>query len=283
MTDEAALEVRAAELRRLVYGTPGGHESDAVAELLEVERALADIRAADIRAADAVDAPAGSALATLAPGIPPTRPESEEAPSEGVPDPAAPRHRTRRLVIAGAAIIAVVGATFAFGQVRDFVDPPRGLEIFDSQGDETDAGPRGFSAAVGESAVTTVRHIGRAVGYDVWVFRDRGDVCMMAQREHGSGWGANCVTEADFRGRGIRQIITYDEFSGSARPAGLDPASAVELAWNDGYVEVEWSIVPLSEGEPDGDRIWVPTSAEGATPMTYEEWSSARLARSGGS
>lgn len=188
------------------------------------------------------------------------------------------------MVLAGAAALVVAGVALAIGPIRELNVPPRGLEVFDRARSDQDTGPRGSEIALGARAVETIRHIGRVVGFDVWVFRDGTDVCMMVQRDARSGWGANCVDEAVFLDRGIRQLISADELIGGARPAGMEPGTAVELEWSDESVEVEWSIVPISDATIDPGRIWVPASPEGSTPMTYEEWSSARLAaRLGGS
>jgi hypothetical protein len=281
MTDETELEARAAELRRLVYGTPGGHESDAVTELVEVEHALAKLR--ETSAESASGAPVGTRTST---GRAAPTPALAEDPEDAT-DSSERTPRARRMVLAGAAalVVAVVaGAALAIGPIRDLAEPPRGLEIFDRARGDEDAGPRGSEIALGARAVETIRHIGRVVGFDVWVFRDGTDVCMIVQRDERSGWGANCVDEAVFLDRGIRQLISSDELIGRARPAELEPGTAVELEWSDESVEVEWSVVPISDVNIDPGRIWVPASPEGSTPMTYEEWSSARLAaRLGGS
>ncbi|MFD4421009.1 hypothetical protein ACFWN7_05855 [Agromyces sp. NPDC058484] len=267
MTDEIELEARAAELRRLVYGTPHGHESDAVAELVAVELELARLRATPETAAE----PSEDARAA-----------ADTVDAEFAVDAAIPGRlrRRRRLALAGGALLLVGAAVaVALGRTSELIDPPRGLEVFERARGDADAGPRGFVAVLDTDAVATLRSIGRAVGHDVWVFRDDGDVCMIAQRRNWSGWGANCVSETEFGDGGIRQFIPYDEFDGRERPADLDPASAVELTWDDGSAEVEWSVVPLSNASIDDVRVWGPTSAEGGlAPMTYEEWSSTRLA-----
>jgi hypothetical protein len=280
MTDETELEARAAELRRLVYGTPGGHESGAVTELVEVEHALARLR--ETSAARASGTPMGTRTST---GLAASTPVlAEDAEDEDAVDSSERTRRARRMVLAGAAALVVVGVALAIGPIRELAVPPRGLEVFERARSDEDAGPRGSEIALGVQAVESIRHIGRAVGFEVWVFRDGTDVCMIVQRDERSGWGANCVDEAVFLDRGIRQLISSDELSGRARPAGLEPGTAVELEWSDESVDVEWSIVPISEATADPGRVWVPASPEGSTPMTYEEWSSARLAaRLGGS
>lgn len=285
MTDETDLEARAAELRRLVYGTPGGHESDAVTELAEVEHALMKLREASV--ATASGAVMGTRSSTGLAGPAPKHAEHAEHSEHAVGDAPVSSNRdrrVRRIVLAGTAVLVVAGAALAVGPMRELTVTPRGLEVFDRARGVDDAAPRGSETALGPRAVETIRYIGRALGFEVWVFRDGTDVCMIVQREERSGWGANCVNEAEFLERGIRQYITFEELSGRARPAGLDPGTAVELEWTDESVDVEWSIVPISEAADDPGRVWVPASPEGSTPMTYEEWSSARLAaRRGGS
>jgi hypothetical protein len=266
MTEESDLEARAAELRRAVYGMPGGHESDAVPELAEVEDALARLR----------NPPAGS-----------------DSPSEGAPavdaadaaDAAASfarRRRTRGILIAVTAAVAVavvvVGGALALGPIRELAGPPRGLAVFDRAPVDADTGPRGSDVTLDQRAASTLRHVGSVVGHDVWVFRDGTDVCMIAQLGEENGWGANCVAEEVFLDRGIRRYIAYDELCDETRPPGLEPGNAVALAWNAESTEVEWSIVPISESGGDRDRLSVPALPSGSAGMTYEEWSSARLA-----
>jgi hypothetical protein len=264
MTDESDLEARAAELRRAVYGTPGGHETDAVAELAQVEDALARLRGP----------PAGSESPSAA-GAPAANADATDAAA-----PLARRRRTRGILIAVAAAVAVVvvGAALALGPIREFAGPPRGLAVFDRAPVDADAGPRGSDVTLDQSAASTLRHIGRVAGHDVWVFRDGTDVCMIAQLGEENGWGANCVTEEVFLDRGIRRYIAYDELCDETRPPGLEPGTAVALAWNAESTEVEWSIVPISESGADRDRLSVPALPSGSAGMTYEEWSSARLA-----
>jgi hypothetical protein len=271
VTDESELEARAAELRRTVYGTPGGHETDAVGELAKVEEALARLKSP----------PAGS-----------ESPSAAGAPAAGAAGPAgaadaaqaawplAGGRRTRGILITVAAAVAVVvvGAALALGPIRELTDPPRGLAVFDRAPVETDTGPRGSDVTLDQRAASTLRHIGLVVGYDVWVFRDGTDVCMIAQLGEENGWGANCVTEEVFLDRGIRRYIAYDELCDETRPPGLEPGGALALAWSADSTEVEWSIVPMSESGADRDRVQVPALPGGSAAMTYEEWSSARLA-----
>ncbi len=265
MSDEADLEARAAELRRVVYGTPGGHESDAVAELEQVEAALARLRSpvAGRESSSAADGSAADAA------------EAAEAAEALVR-----RRRTRGILIAGAAAVSVivVGVALAFGPMRELIGPPRGLAVFDRAPVAADLGPRGSDVTLDQRAASTLRHIGRVVGHDVWVFRDGTDVCMIAQLGEENGWGANCVTEDAFLDRGIRRYIAYDELCDETRPPGLEPGGAVVLAWNTESIEVEWSIVPISESGADRDRVRVPALPGGSAAMTYEEWSSANLA-----
>lgn len=267
MTDESELEARAAELRRAVYGTPGGHETDAVGELAKVEEALARLKSppAGSESPSAADAPADAAAAA----------DAAEAAAWH-----AQRRRTRGILITVAAAVAVVvvGAALALGPIRELAGPPRGLAVFDRAPVETDTGPRGSDVALDQRAASTLRHIGLVVGHDVWVFRDGTDVCMIAQLGEENGWGANCVTEEVFLDRGIRRYIAYEELCDDTRPPGLEPGGALALAWNADSTEVEWSIVPMSESAADRDRMRVPAVVRESAAMTYEEWSSARLA-----
>jgi hypothetical protein len=267
MTDESELEARAAELRRAVYGTPGGHETDAVGDLAQIEEALARLKSPPegSEPPSAADAPADAAAA------------ADAAEAAGWH---AQRRRTRGILITIAAAVAVVvvGAALALGPIRELTGPPRGLAVFDRAPVETDRGPRGSDVALDQRAASTLRHIGLVVGHDVWVFRDGTDVCMIAQLGEENGWGANCVTEEVFLDRGIRRYIAYDELCDDTRPPGLEPGGALALAWSADSTEVEWSIVPMSESAADRDRVRVPAVVEESAAMTYEEWSSTRLA-----
>lgn len=249
--DRARLTARRDELRRVIYGVPGGDTSDAVAQLAAVEREL-----------ERFERPTSAAAGAI------------------VSSRSTRSRRRRHLMLAGAGLLgAVAVVAVVFSALPDAADTPRGLEVFDRARDDVDAGPRAFVAVLGTDAVETFRSIGHAVGHDVWVFRDDGDVCMIAQRQQWSSWGANCVSEREFADAGIRQFITHDEFGDQAPPAGLDPASAVELAWNAHSTAVEWAIVPRSQASTDGVWVWVPTPVDdGPAPMTYDEWSSSGLA-----
>ncbi|MEF3402597.1 hypothetical protein [Agromyces sp. CCNWLW203] len=289
--DRARLTARRDELRRVVYGAPGGGsgaassagESDAATELLVVEHELARLRAADeVNAASSAGTGTGTGT-DLGAGLA----EKTSATAGAAESTTSTRLRTRRRpALAAAGILAAgiaigIGVTLAAEPVANLVTPPRGLEVFDRARDDVDTGPRAFVAVLGADAVSSFRSIGRAVDHDVWVFRDGDAVCMIAQTQHRSSWGANCVSETEFRRTGIRQYISYDEL-GEARPEGLDPASAVALSWTDRSDTVEWSIVPSARASTDGAWVWVPIADdEGPAPMTYEEWSSGFDARSG--
>ncbi|WP_022891397.1 hypothetical protein [Agromyces subbeticus] len=269
--DRARLFARRDELRRVIYGTPGGDTAEAMTELAIVERQLAELDARDERERLARSARLERGAAAAAASV--TSGTSE-------PSDASRPHWWRRPAIVGAGVLAVaaigLGIAIAIGSSPNLGDSPRGLEVFDRGRDAVDAGPRAFVAVLGTEAVSTFRSIGHAVGHDVWVFRDDGDVCMIAQREQWSSWGANCVTETEFARRGIRQFITADEFGDQEPPVGLHPASAVELVWTERSTGVEWSIVPLTEASVDGVWVFVPAPVDdGPTPMTYDEWSSS--------
>jgi hypothetical protein len=277
--DRARLTARRDELRRVVYGAPvdgsgAAGESDAATELLAVEHELARLRAAGEAAAGTRT---GTGLATNTAGT-----------SGAIESSTSRRLRTRRRSALAAAGILGVGVaigiivTVAAGPIADLFAPPRGLEVFDRARDDVDTGPRAFVAVLGADAVSSFRSIGRAVDHDVWVFRDGDAVCMIAQTQNRSSWGANCVSETEFRRTGIRQYLSYDELDDQARPAGLDSASAVALSWTDRSDTVEWSIVPSARAGADGAWVWVPISEGGGpAPMTYEEWTSGFAARSG--
>lgn len=273
--DRARLFARRDELRRVIYGTPGGDTAEAGAELAVVEQELDELDARDARERlERFNRRGNDSQAAAAASV-----------ASGTSEPSEPSDASRSrwwrrpaFVGAGALAVAAIGITVAvaIGSPPNLADPPRGLEVFDRGRDAVDAGPRAFVAVLGTEAAATFRSIGHAVGHDVWVFRDDGDVCMIAQREQWSSWGANCVTETEFARRGIRQFITADEFGDQEPPIGLHPSSAVELVWNERSTAVEWSIVPLSNASVDGVWVFVPAPVDdGPTPMTYDEWSSS--------
>lgn len=269
--DRARLFARRDELRRVIYGTPGGDTAEAVAELAVVEQ---ELKALDER--DERERLAHTARLDRGPAAAAARVDS----GTSGPSDATRSRRWRRPAIVGAGALAVaaigLAVAVAIGSPPNLADPPRGLEVFDRGRGAVDAGPRAFVAVLGSEAAATFRSIGHVVGHDVWVFRDDGDVCMIAQREQWSSWGANCVTETEFARRGIRQFITADEFGDQEPPIGLHPSSAVELVWNERSTAVEWSIVPLSNASVDGVWVFVPAPVDdGPTPMTYDEWSSS--------
>ncbi|QAY72226.1 hypothetical protein ET445_01595 [Agromyces protaetiae] len=269
MTDDRSdLEARAVALRRVVYGTPDGYASAAADELVEVEAALSR-----------EPKPVAGAVEWFEPEAPAERGAPQESEEPGVDAPAddeasarpadARRRRRRVLVGVGAAVVVVALASVP---LRDLVDPPKGLEIFEQPQSEDDTGLLGYATALGMRS-DTLRTLGSAVGYEAWTFRDGEDVCLIVQRDSRSGWGAGCVERSEFEARGIRQLITYDELSGSARPAGLTPGESIELRFGPDSTGIEWTVIePEQTAAGASRRVWVPPFEFGGAPLTYEEW-----------
>ncbi len=255
--DVGELEVRADALRRVVYGTPGGYDSSAASDLAALERRIA-------RACERGDGRIGPE--------PPTRTPVIGSVAEPVAEPVVGQRRRRRLIgwAIAAAVVIAAGAIVA-GVIRGG-GPPRGMAVFERPQTTADTALRGYEVQLGRRA-TTLRHVGRVFGHDAWVFLERGDVCLIVQRLNWAGWGGTCVDERIFARHGITRLLTYDDVSGSARPAGLLPGEGVELRWGPDSTGIEWSVVGGSVDTGGRERVWVPT-LDGGDGRTFGEWTS---------
>ncbi|MFF2370702.1 hypothetical protein [Agromyces sp. NPDC058110] len=213
-----------------VAGSTGGAVgADGSGGLAVLEQLLHDVR--DLP--EAVDRAEPSTQAGL---------DVRAASAAEAPESAPPRGGARRRARVALAVAAVVAAVVAIGPLRELVEPPRGLAIFDRAPDPSQALMPGSHDILTPESLASVRYIGTEVGYRAWVFRDRGDVCMTLQRENWAGSGTTCVAEADFAGTGIHQVVRYEQLYDLVRPVGVGPGDGVEFAWTAESTGLEWSM-----------------------------------------
>jgi hypothetical protein len=256
--DEDRLERRRDELRRIVFGTPGGAPADAEEELVAVERELAAATAASER--PALD---GDQRTAAHAG---TNPEFvADHPS---------RSRGHRRMIAVAVVLVLIGAGAVLSSgVRDALSPARGLEIFERE-------PSARELALVDRVVTTasvspddavnLRSLGRVFGYDFWAYRNPHQVCMLSQRPFFFDWVRTCASHRGFDRSGLSRRISGDDIRSIARPKRIQPDDVVVVSWGPDSIDIEWYVE-----RPDPARE---LEVDGPLPMTYEEWSSSRLA-----
>jgi hypothetical protein len=251
---EDRLEHRRDELRRIVYGTPGGATEEDAAELGAIERELAE---RDRRAA-------GAAVASVTDDARASVTEADAAGS--ITDRATARRARRRLLAAGIAVLALIGAGIGLSvPVREALSPPQGLGVFDRApaAEELERGGRVATfARLSPDEATTLRSLGRVFGYDFWVYRNTNQVCLLSQRPFFFEWVRSCSSHAGFERFGLSRRIVGDDIRDGARPRRIRPDDIVVVTWGPESTEVEWEVLPAPP--------------EGSAPMTYEEWSSAR-------
>lgn len=237
---EDPLERRREELRRIVYGTPGGAEADAAVELAEVEAELEARARGGARAASApLDSDAEQGASTDA-----------AATSTAVADPSRARRRLSRgrvLALVVAALVLVAGAIALVGPVRDSLSPARGLGVFEreplpAEMERVDQVSTGARLQPEEAA--TLRPLGRAFGYDFWVFRDDHRVCLLSQREYFFEWVQSCATLQEFQSHGLTRLLAADDIRDGARPRRVGPGDVVVITWGPESTELEWRIEP---------------------------------------
>ena len=263
---EDQLERRRDELRRIVYGTREGAGSDAVVELAAVELELA-ARTRETRR-DVHDLPAASdePAASDRPGASDTpaasdRPGASDTPAasdtpvasgrtamSGTPPSGRPR-RVRAAIVAGAiAVLALAAAGVALlGPARDMLSPPRGLAVFerDQTPEERDRADRVASAAgLQPTDASALRSLGRAFGYDFWVFRDADEVCLLSQRPYFFVWVESCASIEDFAEDSLIRRIPADDIRNGAWPPAMGPGDVLVVTWGPESAEVGWSVEP---------------------------------------
>lgn len=244
---EDPLEHRRDELRRIVYGTPGEPPAGVVAELVAIEHEL-DGRD---EAGHAMAASAPLPSASPAPPSGPVTPRAAEWTDESDPPPVGALTRRWRLATTVAAVAVAAGAIALLGPARELIVPPRGLEVFDRapSPDELDRARDVSEAAHLDAAARwSLRSLGHAVGYEVWVYRDGERVCLLTQRDFWFAWVSSCASLAEFHERGLVRRIPAAEISDLTRPSPVAPDDVVLLEWGPRSTGVEWRAVP--GGEP---------------------------------
>lgn len=256
---EDLLDHRRDELRRIVYGTPGEPPARVVAELVALEHELQLVaRDGGDREPSSSRRPALSSEsgAQRREGEPESGPEPEpglepiEEPDRlAVPVPAPTRRW--RLATSLIALAVTAGAIALLGPAREVLSPPRGLEVFERSpsAEELERAFEVSAAAQLDPAVSSsLRSIGHAVGYQVWVYRDGGSVCLLTQRDFWFAWVSSCVSLEEFRERGLVRRIPAGEISDLTRPKPVSPDDVVLVEWGPWSAGVEWHDVP--GGEP---------------------------------
>ena len=270
------LERRRDELRRIVYGQPGEPSPEVAAELAALEEELAArdattrdrrTRARTTRArtdggrgrrgrrdGDGADRRAGwttrSAPARrrrCRPAGPPLPPDGP-APHEG-PAPS-PRRRRVAWVLGGtlAVLVAIAVAFAVLAPARDALSPPRGLGVFEREQTEEEL-DRANQVATGvglesEEDVATLRSLGRAFGYDFWVWRNDERVCLLSQRQFFFEWVETCASIEVFGRYGLTRLIAADDIRDGARPRRIGPGDVVVITWGPDSTDVEWVVEP---------------------------------------
>jgi hypothetical protein len=261
---EDLLDHRRDELRRIVYGTPGEPPARVVAELVALEHELQLAGRDDDAPGPSSRSPAPSAEAgahrrerarARAPEpVPEPGPGPEPGPTRE-PEAPALRAPTRRWRIPTSLIALAVtaGAIALLGPAREVLSPPRGLEVFERSASAEElarAGEVSVAAHLDAAASSSLRAIGHAVGYEVWVYRDAGSVCLLTQRDFWFAWVSSCVSLDEFRERGLVRRIPAGEISDLTRPNPVSPDDVVLVEWGPWSAGVEWHDVPGGEPRP---------------------------------
>lgn len=265
---EDPLERRRDELRRIVYGTRGGAESDAATELAEVEAELAArarAAAAPVPAASVAPVSVGRADSSR-PTLPAVPDRAEDAADDDASSAREPRTttttappvveeppprwrptRTQAIVAAIVAVLVVATGIALVGPARDALSPPRGLGVFEHEllPDDLEVVDQvATGARLGPDEAATLRPLGRAFGYEFWVFRDDGRICMLSRRLYFFDWERSCATLQEFQAHGLARRIAADDIRNGARPRVVGPGDVVLVTWGAESTEIEWEVEP---------------------------------------
>jgi len=280
--DEDRLERRRDELRRIVFGTPGGARADAEEELVAVERELTARRAREHAGDDPrATAPGGGAEldAPIAASDRPALGDDDRAAAAARTNPEfvadhPSRSRVHRRVIAVAVVLVLIGAGVALSSgVRDALSPARGLEVFEREPSARELALVDrvvTTASVSADDAVTLRSLGRVFGYDFWAYRNAHQVCLLSQRPFFFDWVRTCASHRGFDRFGLSRRISGGDIRSIARPKRIQPDDVVVVSWGPDSIDIEWYVE-----RPHPARG---LEIEGPAPMTYEEWSSSRLA-----
>ena len=239
---EDPLERRRDELRRLVYGTPEGASEEIEAELLEIERAMAaSVREREVVVETPVD---------------PSEPGLEE--TDVLAEPARDARDARLSWPAGwrgfalaGAVVVIAATVLALGPIREVIDPPRGLSIFDraQTAQELRSVDRIVDAAdLRPEATVELRSLGRVFGHDFWAYRHDDRVCLVTQRLYWYDWIQKCVTVRQFEADGLTRRIPVDDVRADALPGGVRDDDVIVVTWGPRSIELQWRIALPWEG-----------------------------------
>ncbi|MDQ2699617.1 MAG: hypothetical protein M3Y46_12565 [Actinomycetota bacterium] len=278
--DEDRLERRRDELRRIVFGTPGGAPVDAEEELVAIERELAARRAREGVDHDERRATAPGAGAELDATAASDRRALDDHDAAAVDAAANPelvarrssrsRGHRRGIAVAGVLVLVGAGAVLSSG-VREALSPARGLEIFEREPSARElvlVDRVATTASVSADDAVSLRSLGRVFGYDFWAYRNPHQVCLLSQRPFFFDWVRTCASHRGFDRFGLSRRISGGDIRSIARPQRIQPDDVVVVSWGPDSIDIEWYVE-----RPDPAR-----GLEGPVPMTYGEWSSSRLA-----
>lgn len=288
-SDDAELEARADDLRRVVYGTRDGYASGAAEELEEVEAEIARRADERERAATAAalagsgrldsqrldsqrsgeasapgEAATGSAGSGGGPGVVGGTPGAATAGATDGGHPAASASRARwpaRLgtrAVNGLAIAAVLAgfAIVAGVAVATLATPVRGLAVFDRPQQPHD---ESLTVALGAQA-DTVRRVDEVFGRGFWAYLNGVDQVCLSVVPEGTSLveRGECASRARFDEHGIMVQYAAAEL-GDERPEGMGERDVVVISWSAESEGVTWELVFIDPPPPDR--------------MTFEEWS----------
>ncbi|UOQ90475.1 hypothetical protein MUN74_06050 [Agromyces endophyticus] len=279
--DDAELEARADALRRVVYGTPDGYETDAATELERVEAELAR-RAEERRDAAsrslALDGGAAAASASSGAASVSNSGDPRDTPFGDDADPARrlehPESHTAAAQAGAQAsrtpkrrwptVLAIAGVAVAFAAagavaIASLVAPPRGLAVFDRPQQPED---ESLVVALGAQA-DTVRKLDELFGRGFWGYLNGADqVCLSVVPIGGPNIveRGECASRDRFAEHGIAVQYVVAEL-GAFRPRGAGDRDVLIVSWLPDHEDLDWELVMIDP--PPGDR------------QTYEEWSSA--------
>jgi hypothetical protein len=147
-----------------------------------------------------------------------------------------------------AVLVALAVAFAVLAPARDALSPPRGLAVFEREqtAEELDRANQ-VATGVGlesEEDVAMLRSLGRAFGYDFWVWRNDERVCLLSQRQFFFEWVETCASIEVFGTYGLTRLIAADDIRDGARPRRIGPGDVVVITWGPDSTDVEWVVEP---------------------------------------
>ena len=145
------------------------------------------------------------------------------------------------------AFLLVATGIALVGPARDALSPPRGLGVFQHEllPDDLELVDQvATGARLGPDEAATLRSLGRAFGYEFWVFRDDGRVCMLSRRLYFFDWERSCATLQEFQAHGLTRRIAADDIRDGARPRRVGPGDEVVVTLGPDSTEIEWEVEP---------------------------------------